>query len=360
MAVRKLANSWQFDFTLQGYGRQRMAGFKTKTEAREAERQRRSDLISGRKRILFADAYAQYMSATTMKALSRDHWERCWPDIKPVLGHRFIEEVDTSALDQLKARLPSHLAPSSINHRLSLVRTIVRFMWKRGLLASVPYVPMESVPTTEPVWYGEKERDSLLDGMFRLQPRWYLFFYLTTRLGLRTGEVYAIARSRIRDIPPQLIVDRAVQRGTKDRPALLGTRKNNKSLTLSLAQDVVDAIRWHIKQGYSGQEFLFSADGTFPRHLDSHKRPLRTVQRALGLRELSHHQVGRHSVASQAATGGHSIKAIQAQLGHQSPQSTHLYAHLGQQAQLRLVEALQPVSPPHVNVRSTGSDEPER
>ena len=219
---------------------------------------------------------------------------------------------------------------------------------------------MERVPTTEPVWYSEKERDRLLDGMFRLQPRWYLFFYLTTRLGLRTGEVYAVAKSRIRDIPPQLIVDRAVQRGNKERPALLGTRKNNRSLKLSLTQDTVDAIRWHIGQRYSEEEFLFSIDGTFPRHLDSHKRPLRTVQRALGLRELSHHQIGRHSVASQAATSGHSIKAIQAQLGHQSAQSTHLYAHLGDQAQLRLVEALRPVSPPHVNVRSTAPDRQNR
>ena len=154
--------------------------------------------------------------------------------------------------------------------------------------------------------------------------------------------------------------ERAVQRGNKERPALLGTRKNNKSLMLSLPRDVVDAIRWQINQGYSGEEFLFSANGTFPRHFDSHKRPLRSVQRALGLRALSHHQIGRHSVASQAATGGHSIKAIQAQLGHQSAQSTHLYAHLGYQAQLRLVEALQPVSPPHVNVRSTGADETSR
>jgi len=198
-----------------------------------------------------------------------------------VLGHRFIEEVDTSALDLLKTRLPTHLAPSSINHRLSLVRTILRFMWKRGLLASVPYVPMESVPTTEPVWYGNKER-----------------------------------------------------------PALLGTRKNYRSLKLSLTQDMVD--------------------GTFPRHPDSHKRPLRAVQRALGLRELSHHQIGRHLVASQAATSRHSIKAIQAQLGHQSAQSTHLYAHLGDQAQLRLVEALRPVAPPHVNVRSTAPDRQNR
>ena len=67
MAVRKLARSWQYDFTLEGHGRQRRAGFRHKGEALEAQRQRREDLISGRKRILFADAYEMYMSATTMK-----------------------------------------------------------------------------------------------------------------------------------------------------------------------------------------------------------------------------------------------------------------------------------------------------
>ncbi len=61
-----------------------------------------------------------------------------------------------------------------------------------------------------------------------------------------------------------------------------------------------------------------------------------------------HHAIGRHSVASQAATGGESIKAIQAQLGHSSEQSTHKYAHLGSKAQLRVVEVLTPTSPPHL------------
>jgi integrase len=43
----------------------------------------------------------------------------------------------------------------------------------------------------------------------------------------------------------------------------------------------------------------------------------------------------------------HAIKAVQAQLGHRSEQSTHMYAHLGSQAQLRLVESLRPSAPPH-------------
>jgi integrase len=356
MAVRKLAKSWQYDFTLEGHGRQRKGGFRTKAEAREAEKQKREDLISGRKRILFADAYEMYMTATTMKDRSRDSYQGHWPQIKPVLGHLFIEEVDTPAIDVLKASLPSHLGPKSVNHRLSLVRTVLRFMWKRGCLASVPYVPTQRVPEQHPNWYTEEDRDRLLDGIFDTYPEWYLFFYLTTRLGLRRGEVYAISKDRVRDIPPQLIIDRAVQEGKGDRPAQLVPRKNNRALTLRLTQDVMDAIRWHIHQGYAGPEFLFSKDGRFHKRVNAHSRPLRAVQRALGLRELGHHKIGRHSVASQAATAGHSIKAIQAQLGHQSAQSTHQYAHLGARAQLRLVQALAPSSPPHVNVRSTSTD----
>jgi site-specific recombinase XerD len=51
---------------------------------------------------------------------------------------------------------------------------------------------------------------------------------------------------------------------------------------------------------------------------------------------LSHHQLGTHSVASQAVTSGESVKAVQAQLGHESEQSTHQYAHLGSGARRRL------------------------
>jgi hypothetical protein len=56
MAVRRLDRSWQYDFTLEGHGRQRKAGYRTKAEATEAERRKREDLILGRKRYLLAGA----------------------------------------------------------------------------------------------------------------------------------------------------------------------------------------------------------------------------------------------------------------------------------------------------------------
>jgi len=98
MAVGTLANSWQYDFQIKGYGRQRQAGLRTKVEALEAERRARSDLISGRRRLRLAEAYEQYASATTMKDRSRDFYGNLWPQIEPTLGHLFIEEVDTAAV----------------------------------------------------------------------------------------------------------------------------------------------------------------------------------------------------------------------------------------------------------------------
>ena len=214
-------------------------------EAREAERRKREELISGQKRFLMADAYRMYLSATTMKPGSRDNCTRFWRDLESQVGHLYIEEVDTSVIDELKSGLPTHLGPESINNRIKIVRAVLRFMWKRGHLTSVPYVPMESAPERATEWYTE-ERDRLLQGMFEMFPQWYVFFYLTTRLGLRTGEVYAIARDRIRDIPPQLIVDRSVQRGNKERPAMLGPR-NERSVSGRSVTIRSVGIRWPAK-----------------------------------------------------------------------------------------------------------------
>jgi site-specific recombinase XerD len=359
MAVRKLAKSWQYDFTLPGFERQRQGGYKTKAEALLAEKAAREALLSGARQVLFSEGYAEYMASTRMKDRGRDSYEHLWKRIEPELGHLYVEEVTTSALDAFKRALPEHLGAKSINQHLILIRAILRFLWKREKIKSVPYVPMDSTTKTHVAWYSTQERDQLLEGMFRLEPQWYCFYFLTTRLGLRTGEVYALSHRQFHRELLKVTVDQAVQRGTKKREAVLTTRKNDEAYELDITADILAAVDWHVAQGFSGREFLFSKTGQFPRYIDSHVRPLKLVQQKLGLRLLSHHKIGRHSVASQAVTGGQPIKAVQAQLGHRSEQSTHKYAHLGNDAQRRVVEALKPVRAPHEahgNVASTEAE----
>ena len=207
MAVRKLAKSWQYDFKIPGHGRERKGGYRTKAEATAAERAARMALINGGAAINFYQAYTAYMQATSMKDRTRDAYEHVWKRIEPELGYRLIEAIDTSLLDAFKTTLPKTLGPKTINQHLILIRAVLRFMWKRGKLKNVSYVPMESVPTQPSEWYTQEERDQLLAGMFRWRPQWYLFYYLTVRLGLRVGEVYAVSRRQVREKPPQLVVE---------------------------------------------------------------------------------------------------------------------------------------------------------
>ena len=71
MAVRKLAKSWQYDFTVPGFGRERKGGYRTKAEAAAAERVARLALINGGAAIDFHEAYTAYMQASKRSVNTR-------------------------------------------------------------------------------------------------------------------------------------------------------------------------------------------------------------------------------------------------------------------------------------------------
>jgi hypothetical protein len=49
-------------------------------------------------------------------------FEHVWKRIKSELGHLYVVEVDASALDAFKQKLPKHLGPNSVNQHLILIR----------------------------------------------------------------------------------------------------------------------------------------------------------------------------------------------------------------------------------------------
>jgi hypothetical protein len=55
-----------------------------------AEKRAREDLLSGARRFVFRDGYAEYMAATRMKDRGRDAYEHVWKRIEPALGHLLL------------------------------------------------------------------------------------------------------------------------------------------------------------------------------------------------------------------------------------------------------------------------------
>jgi integrase len=350
MVIRKRGKGWQYDFWLLGK-RERKGRFRTKAEATAAEKLKREEMLSGKVKKTFREAYEAYIKSirarvavTTLEDFGR-FMER---EIAPTIGHVLIGDVNTSAIVELKQRFPPDWGPKSINQRLILVRAVLRFCWACEWIPYPPKVPMEKVPKKSVQWYELAERDAFLEGVYELQPQWYLFFYLTSRLGLRRGEVYPIEHSQFLCARLQLAIDKAVIRGTSTRDCVVRpARKGGDTMTLEITQDIVDAYRWHVKNGYAGDRLVFCPTDKIPRHLDSHVVPMKLVQAKLGLRKLTHHKLGRHSVGSQADDIGATHKAIQRQLGHQSPRSTDQYVHGSSKAQRAIVEALRPKRAPH-------------
>lgn len=347
MVTRKRGSGWEFDMRLLGK-RHRKGRFRTKAEAAAAEKLKREELLSGKRKVTMQEAYEKYLASKKFATVTREDYEKFWSrDIAKHLAHLYVEEVRTEAIDTVKSALPKDLGPKSINQRLILIRAVLRFAWKRELLAHPPWVPMEKLERRDPQWYSLRERDDLLQGMFEMHPQWYLFFYVTVRLGLRRGELYGIEHRHFQREQGVLRIDQAVERGTKERDAELKLRKGNDTLVLHVTDDVFDVYEWHCRRGFAGKRLVFSPADTIPRYLDSHKYPLKDVQRAKKLRQLSHHTVGRHSVGSQAIAAGVHMKAVQRQLGHKSEASTHKYAHARQDAQKEIVEKLRLEKAPH-------------
>jgi hypothetical protein len=116
----------------------------------------------------------------------------------------------------------------------------------------------------------------------------------------------------------------------RGRGADFGTsRRSSSSIGLC------SAAPRHVQRRLSIERTRKPTLSSFPRYMDSHRRPMRTTQKATGLREISHQAFGRHSVASQPVTSGRSLRMVQAQLGHRSRQKSEKYSHLASRARDR-------------------------
>jgi integrase len=343
---RRPSGYWEYRFRYEDR-RYSKGRFKTKKQAELAEKKKQLEVISGDRSVTLVEAYQLYKKARPdIKTRTLDEFERYMErDITPLLGHICIEEISALVLDDFKAQLPAHLSSSSKNKRLTLISAILRYCCSRDLLMSMPIIPKAKETRKAVQWYTEEQRDQLLNGFLRHRPHWYFFFYITMRLGLRVGEVYAIEHRQFKRTPPTLIVDQAAQRGNtkKGREVDLKSRKNEEVLVLDLEEDILAAYDWHCGCGYTGHRFVFF--DRIPLHLDNHRKPLKAVQKLVELPAYSHHKIGRHSVGSQAQRKGVPLHDIQQQLGHKSIRSTEQYAHGGEQG--NVVRALRPVRPPH-------------
>ena len=348
MVVRKRGSKWEYDFRLLGK-RHRDGGYAKKALALMAEAKAQENLLAG-KRWTYADAWNEFLAGTEHAVLTRERYLWLYEHFfGRFLGPLYTTEIHSTTFDKLRVELLKERKANSVNTILTMAKAPLTYCWRRNLLPHPPWMQRAKEADKPERWYTVEQRDRFLAGVFEHAPQWYLFFYMTARLGLRRGELYALTHDKFRRDTMEILIDCRAVPGKQDRESFIAPgRKSGDTLLLRVSQDVFDAYDWHCNMGHAGDRLVMFASDRLTMALDGHKTVLRSIQVRLGLPLYPHHAIGRHSVASQADATQQTPTTIQAQLGHKNVKTTMGYIHASKRkAQSRVQDALRPARAPH-------------
>lgn len=230
------------------------------------------------------------------------------------------------------------LAPRSIQRTLSSLRSLYRYLRRRGLASADPTTGARGPKTRRrlPATLDTDQAARLLsfDAESRLQLRDRAMAELLYGSGLRLTE---LTRCNLADLDLQNGFVRVHGKGDKIRQVPLGRRSVEAiEAWLDSRDDVVPGTP------DSGAAPLFTGRGRqriSPRTVQQRLKRLAEQQLASG--ELHPHML-RHSFASHVLESSGDLRAVQDMLGHASISTTQMYTHLDFQHLARVYDAAHP------------------
>jgi integrase len=159
---------------------------------------------------------------------------------------------------------------------------------------------------------------------------WYTLFYLAIATSMRQGELFGLQWSNVDLKAGCLHVRQALVNGY-DGLELGETKTASSKRRLDLPADAVELLRAHRhSQDKSADGLVFPAEGGGFIHRDNFaKRVFKPLLTKAELPDCTFHSL-RHAGNSLLASEGHSLKLLQARLGHSTSAVTFdTYTHLG-------------------------------
>ncbi len=157
---------------------------------------------------------------------------------------------------------------------------------------------------------SQREVLALFDACENLKHR--VLLMLTYSAGLRRSEVLALRKGDI-DFDRQVVLVRG-GKGRKDRQTILAAR-------------LVPLLKQYLDE-YQPLYWFFEGVGCQRYTADSLQAVLKRAAARAGMQKNVHLHMLRHSFATHLLEGGTATRYIQVLLGHESPKTTELYAHV--------------------------------
>lgn len=333
MAVRKVKGSWWVDFQINFTRYRKRSPLNSKAGAEAFEVQMRQALAE--KGNLDHLLRPEKVTKPTTYAEFAEKWMRAYVAVNnkpseqrakryivksgliPIFGNKVLSEIKTADIEAYKAREQSNgISAKTINNRLTVLR--------KSLVTAIEWEELESLPKfrllkTQPFKFRhlrESDVQSIINSCKTRNER--AMVLIAVRTGIRFSELCALEWGDIDGELRLLSVRRSVVHKH------VGTPKNGRVRYVPLTNDALKELESLNPSHKSAPIFQFNGE----RYL--YWNALCFLHRACdraGIERIGWHTL-RHTFASQLASKGASLKAIQDLLGHSTINMTLRYAHL--------------------------------
>jgi integrase/recombinase XerC len=253
-----------------------------------------------------------------------------------------VDEVDVFALRQWLGSLARVVAPPSVARKIAAVKSLFRFLHRRGMVVSDPAADLQSPKTRRPLptFVTEEAAAEIVEAPGGDDPgglRDRAVLEILYGSGLRLSELLGLD---LPDVHLDELYLRVLGKGNKERIVPLGRRA---------AEAIVRYLP--VRTALVGKRAL----SLHPTALFLSRRGARLGARAVqalvkksgalgaGRADLHPHAL-RHTCATHMLQGGADLRAIQEMLGHASLATTQRYTHVSIDHLMRVYDGAHPLA----------------
>lgn len=278
----------------------------------------------------YVDEFLEYL------AYQKDYSDKTIESYRREIDHfiGFMKEEELNSFQEVQYRFlrgyltklyESNLSKSSINHKMSSLRSFYRYLMKKGVVNDNPFLLIESqkLPQRNPDFLYPEEINEMLDSIQTTDPlgkRNKAILELMYASGLRNNEVVNL---KLTDIDYQ-------------RQLLLIHGKGNKDRYVPFHDIAKEALLCYIEEARNGLMVNANEDHLY---VFVNNRGNKMTNRGLqdiidricfqydATKKIHPHTI-RHSFATHLLNAGADLRTVQELLGHENLSTTQIYTHI--------------------------------
>jgi len=248
----------------------------------------------------------------------------------PWFGNIQLDKISTRDIDNfISAKINSGLSPKTVNNHLIVLSRLLHIAYEWEAIGKIPKIKKLKVTSKKIDFLEEDELQLLLTNSEGLLKDMIM---VAARTGLRFGELIALKYENINlsGLEPSISVIASISRGIE------GPTKSGKARYIPLINEVQQILI----NRYKPTGYVFADEnGKFLAHTTYLSQIKKACLKA-GLRKIGWHTL-RHTFASHLAMNNIDPYSLQKLMGHNSINTTMIYAHLSHSTLIDSIKLLE-------------------